>query len=62
MITKDMTWGQIEEELKSYGIVLGFGWHITLSHLLEQCDYIEVYGYGDFAQLKLIKDGVEIEI
>ena len=54
-----MTWGEIEEELKSYGISLGFGWHIMMSHFLEKCDYIEIVGHGDFAQLKLVKGGAK---
>ena len=61
MITKDMTWGEIEEELKSYGILLGFGWHIMMSNFLEKCDYIEIVGHGDFAQLRLMKNGIEVE-
>lgn len=61
MINKNMTWGEIEEELKSYGITLDFGWDIMLSHFLEKCDYIEIEGFGDFAQLRLMKDNAEIE-
>lgn len=62
MITKSMTWGEIEKELMSYGITLEFGWHIMLSALLEQCDYIVIDGYGCFAQLKLMQDGKVAEL
>lgn len=33
-----------------------------LSNFLEKCDYIDIVGYGDFAQLKLMQDDKEVEI
>lgn len=55
IIKKEMTVGQVEEILKSFDIPLGYLWEWVIYDLLQDCDHIEIKGYGPLAKLVLVK-------
>jgi hypothetical protein len=55
-ITKTMTLGEIEEILNYHQVHLGQWWHFVLWGLMQECDYIEVVGFGHLAKLRQINE------
>jgi len=52
-ITKKTNMKDAEEILKMNGIGTPYGWEIVIGMLLEDCDYIEIEGYGHGANFIL---------
>lgn len=52
-IEKDTKIKEAKSILEAHGCQLSFGWEIVLENLLEECDYIEVKGYGERCILSL---------
>lgn len=49
IITKDMKIKEIEEVLHSHGVYMVSWWYIVLWGLLNDCDYLEIVGFGSNA-------------
>lgn len=50
IITKDMKMREIEKVLDNHGIFMVSWWYIVLWGLLNDCDYLEVVGFGSSAE------------
>lgn len=50
IITKDMKIKEIEEVLYSHGVYMASWWYIVLWGLLNDCDCLEVVGFGSNAE------------
>ena len=50
-ITKDMKMKEIEKVLDSHGIFMVSWWYIVLWGMLYDCDYLEIVGFGNNAEL-----------
>ena len=50
VITKDMKIKDIEEVLLNHGVRMISWWYIVLWGLLNDCDYLEIVGFGDNAE------------
>lgn len=48
-IKKDTQMREAECILKDHGVSLSFGWQVVLGMILQECDYIEVHGFGESA-------------
>lgn len=54
-ISSKETIESVGNKLKCRGISLERGWEIILAMALLSCEYIEVIGYGNDAQLKMVE-------
>lgn len=47
IIDKNTTIKEAKYILEAHGCSLAFGWDIVLGSLLEECDYLEIHGFGE---------------
>lgn len=59
-LTKTMTVAEIKEILHDNCIATPYGWEIVLTMLFKQCDYIEIHGYGEKAEFKLVSEWTRV--
>ena len=50
VITKDMKIKEIEEVLHNHGVYMVSWWYIVLWGLLNDCDFLEIVGFGNNAE------------
>lgn len=46
IIDKNTKIKEAKSILEAHGCSLSFGWDIVLGSLLEECDYLEIHGFG----------------
>lgn len=46
IIKEDTTINEAEAILKAHGFPRKYGWELVIGLMLQQCDYLEVHGYG----------------
>lgn len=56
IIRRQTPLNKAKEMLQSNGIETPYGWDIVLSMLLNDCDYLEIEGYGKQARFILHKE------
>lgn len=61
IIRKETPFGEVLEIFKKRDFVMPFMGEFVLYGLLQDCDYIEVMGYGQQLQLKLVREEPEDE-
>lgn len=46
IIEKTDSISNVADELDAHGIGMRYGWEISMSMLLSECDYLEIHGFG----------------